>query len=373
MTNQFTTRLVRLLLDNSYNYYTDNFDERRFWRLSRVIKLKSKIKKTLVNVFGRLGLFFIDSDFKESSKRFSLVGKDLFHLEGAYSLLDDEYSKKILVEIFAYKILGHRRFKLSVNDHKYKENLGLVQSLMVGDESIGIDFMAWKLRRFDLKRIGYSLELFHTPNGSLTTFLRKQYEYNKIAPGIKAEKGDYVIDAGGCWGDTALYFAQEVGETGKVFTFEFIPSNLGIMERNIGLNGALKERINIVKLPIWQFSGKKIFYVDNGPGSSVSEEKLNEKAVETSTLALDDFFLEKKLPKVDFIKMDIEGAELEALKGAEGLIKKYRPKMAISVYHKPGHYYQIIEYVNSLNLGYKFYLDHFTIHLEETILFAAVK
>jgi FkbM family methyltransferase len=373
MTNQFITCLVRQILDNSYNYNIDNFDEERFWKLSRVTKLKSKIKKTFMNIFGRLGLFFIDGDFKESSARFSQIENDLVNLENTYSLLEDEYSKKMLVEVFAYKILGHRRFKLSVNNCEYAKKLNIAQSLIVGNESIEVGSMGWSLRKLDLGNIGYNLKLFYLPLGISIIFMHKQYEYNKINPAIKVKKGNYVIDAGGCWGETALYFAQEVGESGKVFTFEFIPSNLRIMERNFDLNGALKDRINIVKNPIWQHSGKKIYYTDNGPGSSVSEEKLSEKAVEISTLALDDFFLEKKLPRVDFIKMDIEGSELEALKGAEGLMKKYRPTLAISIYHKPEDYYQIIEYVNSLDLGYRFYLDHFTIHQEETVLFAVVK
>lgn len=373
MKNQFITHLVRTLLDNSCNYYIDNFDEERFHKLSGAINLKLKIKKTLMNIFNRQGLFFIDGDFKESSVRFLQIEKYLVNLENAYSLLEDEYSKKMLVDIFAYKIIGHRRLKLSVNNCKYTEKLKIAQLLMVGDESIRIDFMGWNLRKFDLENIGYNLKLFSLPNGILGTFINKQYEYNKINPAIRVKKGDYVIDAGGCWGDTAIYFAHEAGESGKVFTFEFIPSNLRIMKKNINMNDHLRDRISIVKNPIWQSSEKRMFYVDNGPGSSVNEEKQCETAVEIPTLSLDDYFLEKKIPRIDFVKMDIEGAELDALKGAEELIKKYRPILAISIYHKPEDYYQIIEYINSLSLGYRFYLDHFTIHLEETILFAVVK
>ena len=53
--------------------------------------------------------------------------------------------------------------------------------------------------------------------------------------------GDYVIDAGGCYGDTALYFANEVGAKGKVFTYEFIPSNLTFLDKNISLNQLLEQ------------------------------------------------------------------------------------------------------------------------------------
>ena len=69
--------------------------------------------------------------------------------------------------------------------------------------------------------------------------------------------------------------------------------------------------------------------------------------------------------------MDIEGSELNALRGAEKTIKKFRPKLAISLYHRQDDFITIPEYLNNLNVGYNFYLDHFTIHHEETVLFAS--
>jgi hypothetical protein len=73
---------------------------------------------------------------------------------------------------------------------------------------------------------------------------------------------------------------------------------------------------------------------------------------------------------VDFIKMDVEGAEVEALRGAENTIRKFRPKLAISVYHSISDFVDVFELISSLNLGYRFYLGHYTIHWYETILFA---
>ena len=69
--------------------------------------------------------------------------------------------------------------------------------------------------------------------------------------------------------------------------------------------------------------------------------------------------------------MDIEGAELNALKGAEETIRAFRPKLAISAYDKDNDLFDLADYLNSLAIGYRFYLDHFTIFHEETILFAS--
>ena len=90
------------------------------------------------------------------------------------------------------------------------------------------------------------------------------------------------------------------------------------------------------------------------------------------TISIDDYIKEKKIPKIDFIKMDIEGAEVAALTGAKETIIKYKPKLAISVYHKIEHYYQIPLFINSLNLNYKFYLDHFSPGRSESILFGII-
>ena len=72
-------------------------------------------------------------------------------------------------------------------------------------------------------------------------------------------------------------------------------------------------------------------------------------------------------------KRDIEGAELAALKGAEQSIRRFKPDMAITVYHTLTDFWEIPKYLNSLCLDYEFYLRHFTIYDEETVLFASIK
>ena len=87
------------------------------------------------------------------------------------------------------------------------------------------------------------------------------------------------------------------------------------------------------------------------------------------TSTIDKMVAEGKIEKVDFISMDIEGAEIEAIKGAENTLKKFKPKLAISLYHRPSDFKTIAEYIKGLNLGYKFYFNHFTMHIEESVLF----
>lgn len=73
---------------------------------------------------------------------------------------------------------------------------------------------------------------------------------------------------------------------------------------------------------------------------------------------------------VTYIKMDIEGAELDALKGAETVIKKNHPKLAICIYHKNEDMVSIIEYIHQIVPEYKIYVRHHSRCVNETVCYA---
>jgi FkbM family methyltransferase len=364
----FTTALMKELSKNAYNYYVYNRDYDRFGRPSTTKSVKLFLEMILVFILKSLRLTVSKKRYRTDLKRIEEIEVYFGGLNNLYAQLNDENSKRTLVELVAYRILGRHRVKLSLNNKSFWRKKKEVCNLLSGTQTI--PFINWKLHHFDLNAIGYNIELFNTQLGVLGIFILEQYKYDKCSKALQAEKDDFVIDAGGCWGDSALYFANAVGEEGKVFSFEFIPSNLEIMARNIALNPHLKDRIEIVKKPLWDLSGKALFCTNHGPGSRINENKPEGDFVTVSTVSIDDFARENKLKKIDFIKMDIEGAELSALRGARNTIERFKPKLAISVYHNFAHFAEIPEFLNSLNFKYDFYLDHYTTHLEETVLYA---
>ncbi|KKN66592.1 hypothetical protein LCGC14_0470070 [marine sediment metagenome] len=297
--------------------------------------------------------------------------KKLGNFSQIYDILEDQYSKRLFIRLISGRIFGFPNILVSPKaDLFLKLRKSFFEKLYESNQTLKAGKYNPKL--FNLKSIGFPIKLYNLNAGIIFIFLLEQYRYNhnKI---IDVQKADIVIDAGGGWGDTALYFASKIGNFGKVFSFEFLERNVKIFKENINLNPNLKEIIEIIQDPIWNYSNKEInFYEDGVSGVAFFNNNKKELSQKLNTISIDDFVKEKNIPKIDFIKMDIEGAEVAALLGAKKTITNFRPKLAISIYHDLDHYYKIPYYLKSLNLNYKFYLDHFSTSRGETILFGMV-
>lgn len=367
--NNLITQVMAELLASANNDYKDNYDYNRFGKLD-LPQAKRNVKGMIVKKLNDRG-FFNDYSIQNLSKQIKnsvYPFSDFFYL---YELLADEYSKELLGKLIAYHILGHTKVKLPLSTNEFWHNQELIEANQSKNDFISIESMNIKLPLTNLEFLNVPLKMYYSSLGVNIDFIIKQYEFNRGGIIIKAEPGDVVIDGGGCFGDTALYFAQLVGEKGQVKSFEFIPQNIEIFEKNLELNPKVAPVVEIVKNPMWDISDKEVFYQDKGPSSRVSLEHFEGYTGKTSTLSIDNFVDRTQLGKVDFIKMDIEGAETNALLGAVNTIKKFRPKLAIALYHSTKDFESIPKFINELNLGYKFYLLHATIYGEETMLFAS--
>jgi FkbM family methyltransferase len=153
-----------------------------------------------------------------------------------------------------------------------------------------------------------------------------------------------------------------------VFCFEFEKLvNLSVLEGHLALNSDLSQRVTVVRRALWSRSGERLIYVPEGPGTSIAQHGKGESV---DTLTIDDMVLTSNISRVGGIKLDIEGAELPTLHGAVETLRDHRPKLAISLYHGPTDLFTIPLFLKRLDLNYRFYLKHFTIHNEETVLFA---
>ena len=290
------------------------------------------------------------------------------NLQWLYEILGDDQSRQLLIDVMAYRALGSRHVRLSLNNSKFWTSLETIERDLLRSARTHYLPDGTSLDDYDLKPLAMPVKIRGHILNVLNSFVLEQYRFARNGRVIEVEAGDTVIDAGGCWGDTALYFALKAGKDGTVFSYEFDASNLELFRHNLEQNAHLSHGVRIVKKAIWSESGRAFDVAGSGANTHLVAAKHGTGSVNSDTI--DDLVRRENIKRVDFIKMDIEGSELDALKGAEVTLRSDRPKLAISIYHRLEHFWLVPQYINSLGLGYQFFIDHFTIHAEETMLFA---
>lgn len=178
---------------------------------------------------------------------------------------------------------------------------------------------------------------------------------------FKFEEDEVFIDAGAFTGDTTEEFLKVINHKYKsIYCFEPDENNYYQLQEKF------KDYDSIKTYPNGVYNENITLHFNGGNGVScyISEEGIEE----IQTIFLDDFIKEK----VTFIKMDIEGSELAALQGAKNLIKKYKPKLAICVYHKSEDLWKIPLYIKKLVPEYKLYLRTYTNYFMDTVCYATL-
>ena len=284
-------------------------------------------------------------------------------LEWLHGALEDDASRELMQRLFAFRLLGASKVRIPLSGGRTrKEVWDLVRPLCQAEGVVDLGFLGWYGDRYDLAPLGYPIVL-EAHFLAVVQLVLEQYRCPEH-PEVGVRPGDVVIEGGGAWGDTALYLAHGAGPQGRVRTFEFDPANLELMRANLALNPELADSVAVDERALWHTTGERLFSVPFGPATHIADAG----EVEVTSVAIDDLGLER----VDFIKLDIEGAELAALTGARETLRRDRPRLAVSIYHRPEDWTTIPRFLDDLGVGYQFSLGHFTVHLEETVLFAWV-
>lgn len=172
---------------------------------------------------------------------------------------------------------------------------------------------------------------------------------------------DVFLDCGCFDGCDSLQFTKLANDTyNKIYVFEPDPHNMLKCKQSL----STLPRIEFVQSAVSHYSGEGTFQSDGTTGAKLT----NDGNYSISVIKLDDVVQEP----VTFIKMDIEGAELSALKGAEMIIKRDKPQLAICVYHKPEDIIDIPYLLKQWVPEYKIYLRHRTAIYCETVCFAVL-
>lgn len=183
---------------------------------------------------------------------------------------------------------------------------------------------------------------------------------------IRLSKGySRFINCGAYDGDTLRLLNQIQGTVEDIICFETEPQLYKQLTEYVRKNKNKLARNHVITFPcaVYGVTSLVPFISGGGLGSRVSPEG----DINIQSVALDDAIHGFK---PSFVNMDIEGAELEALKGAENLIRHSRPDLGICVYHSPNHLWDIPLFLDGLDLGYQFYLRNYTSFTSETVLYA---
>jgi FkbM family methyltransferase len=189
------------------------------------------------------------------------------------------------------------------------------------------------------------------------------YEPNQYFPNdiISFQKNEIFVDCGVFDGETIKEFIFRNNNTFD-YVYGFEPDKNNYEKSLNNLTGISFPNITLFNLGSWD---KNDILKFNSISERVSE--IDENGTEEIKVDSIDNLIKNK--KVSFIKMDVEGAELNSLKGAEINIKVNRPKLAICLYHKPEDIYNIIYWINSLELNYKYYIRLHTRFSQELVLY----
>lgn len=161
---------------------------------------------------------------------------------------------------------------------------------------------------------------------------KKSHEEGKY---FELEKGQTIVEAGAFIGFYVLRAAELVGETGKVIAIEAVPENFEIMKRNVEANHL--KNVILVNKAVWNTSTKIKFYREGKQIGSITQEVVaTDNFIEVQAETIDSILKENNIDKIDFIRIQLNGVELEALEGMTHTLSQ-RPKVLVAgIYTKNG-------------------------------------
>jgi len=229
-----------------------------------------------------------------------------------------------------------------------RQRVTYIKERFSDDESRAV--YAYLCAKRGLGEVSESLALFRNPE-------------DQYMDHIKKEKIGTVIEGGVYDGRATNMFVQLMPNLAALYGFE---PCIHAFEQGIYYDALSKHpNLHISCAGLWSSPGTVSFNEDEYCSCVTADAT----AKNIEVISIDNFVREKGLD-VDFIKLDIEGAEMHALKGACSVMERNRPQLAISIYHSKEDMVNIPHFLMTTLNKYNFYIGHYSPHLIETILYA---
>jgi FkbM family methyltransferase len=320
-----------------------------------VVRVRSGIKQCLL---------FLGWDLARSAEWLNAHAEPLWE---SRSLLDDAVSRLIFDEALVLRLAGHRKFYFPPTD--FDDLVEIVDEQPFQESDLPWDYVGLPLKTYStlftdrrdvmLLKVVAHQGFIHIVNRYRQYFLRRH------TVDVSPVPGNVVLDCGACIGDVSVLFAGLAGGRGEVHVFDPIPLHGRFCRFQASLNPALAPVLHIHELAVsnrtYRTSG------ENQDSGRIAPGGLSIDSF--SSTRLDDY-ARGNLSRVDYIKMDIEGAEMDALEGAAGIIREWKPRLAISAYHRPQDLWEIPIRLKALNPGYRLFFGHHSPTLAESVFYA---
>jgi FkbM family methyltransferase len=174
---------------------------------------------------------------------------------------------------------------------------------------------------------------------------------------IDYSKLHFFVDGGGYDGLTSANFIKKSPSYKAIYYFEPFLDSMNLSREKL----KMYDNIRYFQFGLWNENETLNFKSNLGNANKISSEG----DISINVVKLSDCSIEK----VDFIKLDIEGAELNAIEGAKELIMKWKPILAICVYHNQSDFTEIPKSVLTINDSYKMYFRHYTQGVCESVMY----
>jgi FkbM family methyltransferase len=226
----------------------------------------------------------------------------------------------------------------------------------------------FKLHKFKMLKYNYDFE-FYCRNNNDDILMMTTHEYDNIERNFTPKEGDIVIDVGAHIGPYTLKTAKRIGLNGKVIAIEADPENFDILNRNVQLNNLT----NVIALNYAAYSKEDKIRLYLLKGDKSSYTKYNTIMIDRAQYNNEKNFVEVKANTLDYllqsiginheqvnwIKIDVEGAEFDVLKGAKNILSKSKDiSLLIEIHNLTTHnttlYEPIKEFLDSYNFKIEF-------------------
>ncbi len=300
------------------------------------ITIRSFVDSNKTGTLNNIPVLNPDIFFKRTEKDHLVVVATHFWLREVLALLQDHGFVNIIISAIIPEETGEYSQVLD----KHLQDIRIIEKELTGTRSK----MVWQAviqgMRGDLSSL---LQMFLTRQG-------RQYLDHVIL-----NKKNTVIEGGMFDGTNTRQFAEIVGPEGKVIAFDPLPARIP----------DLPPQVVVENMALWKET-TTLYLLDKGAGSTVSRTQAdNAKPIRAVDL---DSYLRGQ--HADYIKLDVEGAELEVLQGAAETIRRHRPQLAVSIYHSPQDYFQVPLKIFSICTGYLFFLESYSPSMGDKILIA---